>query len=404
MRLVFFSRTALGLALPVLLLASAAGAKTLIVGQPNTPCPDAQYSTIMAAVNAAAPHDRIRICPALYPEQVVITKPLTLVGVKERDVNRVLIQPSSFTALGNTVSVITVANTKDVVIENIAVDASKNGVTGCTPILAAVHYLNASGKLDGDAIFGAQLTSASSCSSFFGNGYGALIETDGSRPGPFEVTVASSSFHDFTRDGIVAQGSGLKVDIVGNSFTGVGPSSGSLQFSVFVLNGTLGIIKGNTMSEGNCGSIDPNTCINLRSEGPVLRAAADGSTIEENVITKVQFGIFLNGGNRYRVLNNIVTSIDAGEAIQINAGITNSLIANNLIMNGSVATETCGIFDDPQAGNANNNFVNNTVNDAYCGVAFVSEDRVVGGRYLNTLYDVLDVDFFPTALPPPVEP
>lgn len=56
-------------------------AATLNVGQPNTSCPNAEYTTIGAAVKAAAPGDVIDIWPALYPEQLVITKPLTLRGV-----------------------------------------------------------------------------------------------------------------------------------------------------------------------------------------------------------------------------------------------------------------------------------------------------------------------------------
>src|SRR5262249_1972136 len=39
-----------------------------------------QYSTIGAAVAAAAPGDTIKVDPGLYTEVVTVTKPLTLVG------------------------------------------------------------------------------------------------------------------------------------------------------------------------------------------------------------------------------------------------------------------------------------------------------------------------------------
>ena len=52
----------------------------------------------MEAVHAAAPGDVIEICPALYPEQLIITKPLVLRGVLTQvngnDVERVLLQPA----------------------------------------------------------------------------------------------------------------------------------------------------------------------------------------------------------------------------------------------------------------------------------------------------------------------
>jgi nitrous oxidase accessory protein NosD len=51
-----------------------------IVGQANTPCPNAQYTTIKDAVHVVDPGDVIEICPALYSEQLIITKRLTLRG------------------------------------------------------------------------------------------------------------------------------------------------------------------------------------------------------------------------------------------------------------------------------------------------------------------------------------
>src|SRR5580700_7386605 len=43
--------------------------------------PGQQYSTIQAAVTAATPGSTVNICPGTYPEQVLITKNLHLVGV-----------------------------------------------------------------------------------------------------------------------------------------------------------------------------------------------------------------------------------------------------------------------------------------------------------------------------------
>ena len=88
-----------------------------------------------AAINAAAPGDMIEICAALYPEQLVISKPLTLRGVRDNvagnEVNRVLLQPSLQDIQDLPVeAVITVMNTWGVSIENLAIDASRNSVQG----------------------------------------------------------------------------------------------------------------------------------------------------------------------------------------------------------------------------------------------------------------------------------
>src|SRR5947199_5070662 len=145
------------LAIAVLGPACIASAHTLTVGHSNTPCPHPQFTTIAAAIAAAAPGDVIDICPALYPEQLLITKKLTLRGIQVNDVNRILVQPTSMTNLGGLPSqaVITIANTGDVKIVNLAIDASNNAVTGCDTSLAAVHFLNSSGELRNSAVSGA---------------------------------------------------------------------------------------------------------------------------------------------------------------------------------------------------------------------------------------------------------
>src|ERR1022692_2619968 len=71
---------------------------TYVVGAPNTPCPGANFSTIGAALNVVVDGDTIEVCPAAYPEQVVITKPVTLVGIAWNGVGRAVIQPTTLTA------------------------------------------------------------------------------------------------------------------------------------------------------------------------------------------------------------------------------------------------------------------------------------------------------------------
>ena len=53
------------------------------------------FTSIQGAVNAVPPGSTIKICPASYPEQVVINKNLTLVGVNSGSAdNPVLVIPA----------------------------------------------------------------------------------------------------------------------------------------------------------------------------------------------------------------------------------------------------------------------------------------------------------------------
>lgn len=389
-------------------------AKTLTVGQPNTSggeatCAHALYTTIGAAIAAASPGDVIAICPALYPEQLVISMPLTLLGVSINGVDRALIQPASLNAVNGYASVITVMNTSGVTIQNLAIDASLNTVSGCSPTLTAVHFFNASGEVLTDAISGAQLQDVSTCSGLFGNGFGVRVDNDGSLPGPFDVSIAHSSIHDYTQDGIYVLGPGsgvsdalVNVNIAGNSIFGIGPASGTLQFGVF-LNGAVGQITGNRISEGTCGALSLSDCYNLRSEGVTLRSVGAGTLVDGNIISNVQSGIFMNGVTGTKVTNNVISNIEGLDGMDME-GVTDSTIQGNTVFSAlPVSNYSCGIWENTGTGISGNTIANNTVNDAYCGVAYVTADHVGSGWYFNTLYTTFNTDLNPDG-PPAVEP
>ena len=54
---------------------AAAGSRTLIVDDDKQQCPNAAFTSINAAITAAAPGDQIRVCPGLYSEVVIVDKP-----------------------------------------------------------------------------------------------------------------------------------------------------------------------------------------------------------------------------------------------------------------------------------------------------------------------------------------
>lgn len=399
-----------------LVFAASSSAATLMVGKSTAGCPTAQYANITAAVNAAAPGDQIDICPALYPEQLVITKPLTLRGVNVQGIDRVLLQPSSLKAVGSLPfqAVVTVMNTRGVVIQNLAIDAGNNTVSGCNIALAGIHFYNASGTVDNNAVFGAQLANPQSCTSLlFGNGFG--VQVDASQSEPQNVSIKNNSIHDFTSKGILVVGSGITAEIAGNSVSGKGPSVGVLQFGIFIANGAVGLVRSNVITEGNCGTLSNSDCFNVRSEGVTLRAVGDGTVIDRNIISNAQSGIFINGANRAQVSGNLITNIDALSGIDIQGSasgfFTNSLIDGNTIsnvgpinQNCSVNEECCAINEYFGTGVSGNTIRNTIVNDAYCGVAHVAADHVESLTTYNTLYRELNSDLYPDSFPPATEP
>jgi hypothetical protein len=108
-------------------------------------------------------------------------------------------------------------------------------------------------------------------------------------------------------------------------------------------------------------------------------------------------------------------NIDALDGIDIqgtaSGSFSNSVISGNTIshvfpiaMTSAVNESGCGIHEATGTGVTHNLIVDNTINDAYCGVAYVSSDNPFAGSYFNTLYNTLNADQYPNAFPPPVEP
>lgn len=90
MRRVFVSVVVWGVAGLILLVPGAnAAPSTLVVDKDKVQCPNATFTSIQAAVSAAAPGDTVLVCPDLYTEDVTVDKALTVIAKRdERDPRR----------------------------------------------------------------------------------------------------------------------------------------------------------------------------------------------------------------------------------------------------------------------------------------------------------------------------
>ncbi|MET7808857.1 right-handed parallel beta-helix repeat-containing protein [Micromonospora chersina] len=79
-KIVILALAALSAVVPVSTGASAAEATRLVVDDDGQQCGGANFTTIQAAVDAAAVGDTVHVCPGRYTERVVVNKPLTIRG------------------------------------------------------------------------------------------------------------------------------------------------------------------------------------------------------------------------------------------------------------------------------------------------------------------------------------
>jgi hypothetical protein len=93
------------------------------------------FSTIQSAVNAAPAGSVIQVCPGAYPEQVVISEPLTLIGVTDGTGNAAvitvpgggLVQNATSSIEGPVAVQLLVTNTVEVTVQNLTIDGTGGG-------------------------------------------------------------------------------------------------------------------------------------------------------------------------------------------------------------------------------------------------------------------------------------
>src|SRR5215469_4702147 len=299
MRQIFCSVAALVLVLGPMTVrpqVAHAAVPVIVVGTKSAACPDAQFSKIQDAVNAASPGTVIRICPGTYPEQVSITIALSLQGE-----NGVVIEPSHVAV--NTMStfsgaplapIILVKDTTDVDIQGVIVDGANNDITACGADFIGILYQNASGEVKRVAVRNIKLsTTLSGCQS--GN---AILVQSGSA-GMSVVDVADSSIHDYQKNGITANEVGTQVQIEDNVVTGSGPTPGAAQNGIQIGFGADGSISRNTVANHIW-----SPCVSLEScdftADDILVFQSDGVSVEQNVAGISQTGIAIAANHAHR--------------------------------------------------------------------------------------------------------
>ena len=376
MRQIFSSVAALALVLgPITVAPQVAHAQTpvSVVGTKSAACPDAQFSTIQAAVDHASPGTVIRICPGTYPEQVSITKALSLQGE-----SGVVIEPSSVedNAMDGLAPIIRVAGATDVHISDVIVDGTNSGPTACGPTFIGILYKNASGDVKSVAVRNVKLsTSLNGCQS----GLAILIQS--ASGGMSVVDVADSSIHDYQKNGITADGSGTEVQIENNVVTGVGATTGAAQNGIQISSGAGGSISKNTVANhiwSPCVSVTSCEAIGI----DILVFQSDSVSVEQNVAGISQTGIAIVANHATVIQNQVFnTLIFDGAALTGND--------NNASYNSITHSAEAGVSIE-----GNNNLVRvNRINEAAFGVlkAAGSTGNVINRNVIsNALVSVQD--------------
>jgi parallel beta-helix repeat protein len=317
-------------------------------------------------VNAASSGATIDVCQGTYPEQVLITIPLTLTGIADGTAdNPVVTVPAGGVVANATVSPrgtaystaaqLLIQNTSGVTVAGLSVQGTDSGVTNCNTGIVGIYYQNASGTVSDVSV--QNQVGFTKC----GLGLGVYVETDGTASS--KVTIENNVIRFTSGLDIGATGTGTTVTISGNSVIG---DSISEDNGIYVAGGATGTVSDNiimnfTNPKDTLGNIDDGLCgIQITNSSNV--------TISGNTVGNTNCGISMYAGTSLTITKNELISTVDNDGIYV-CGNSN-LVQENTVRGSANA----GIRLDNTAANSctafgnSNTITKNTINGSCIGV------------------------------------
>jgi len=405
----------LALALAACFVLPAAHATTVAVGS----CTNfINFSTIGEAVAHVPSGSTIQVCPGTYPEQVNITKKLTLEGIT--GATAAVIVPPAGGLVQNGVDIfdypvaaqIFVASaTGSVTIKGLTVDGTGNNIAGCgAPTLEGIYFQNTSGTIEDNAVrnqYQTDYVDYGGCQ----NGLAINVESTTSSS---VVTVSYNSVRAYQKNGITATGAstgptspGPAMTIKNNYIEGLGATAMNWPASGCCTAGENGIQIG----FGASGTVTNNTVNdNIWSGGAaasgILIYASHGVIVTTNEVNSAQFGIapatdfylfcplapnsYCGTADGTTITGNKIAGTQIADAIDACSN-SNTITSNTIYgsaQSGIHFDDTCTTATGGVSGNGNS-AGSNTINEACAGVLLGTGTGNSPGT--NTLYNVSNI-------------
>jgi parallel beta-helix repeat protein len=354
-------------------------------GSPNEP-------TIQQAVNAVAVGGTVNVCPGTYPEQVLITRNVTVTGVANGNADAAVITSPATGVVVNTADLspppssalpvaaqILVQNAKAVNISNLTVDGSNNQIAACAPDIRGIYYQNSSGTISEVAtrnqVLAAGLTGCQA-------GQGIFVQSSYSGAGyataSANVTIKNSSVSNFQKNGITIDGPKANGTVTFNSITGQGPTTGAAENGVQISDGAAGCVTDNAIVD-NVWAPDVFGDTGDAAAG-ILIYGSEHILVQNNIVGTTQFGIVTvtdpvygssavnpqGLGDHATITSNVVINTLFYDAIDICSN--DNSITGNKVFNAAES----GIHLDSTCGSTGlgNTVSNNTVNESCAGILY----------------------------------
>jgi parallel beta-helix repeat protein len=321
--------------------AQAASAKVITVDDNGLDCRKADFSSIQAAVNAAAPGDTIKVCAGTYNEQVTI--PAGKNGLTLR----------SHTPLAAIIKAPPVMiNEKAIVLvraaQNVTIDAFTITGPGGGPCDSIRYGVRVDGG--GSAVITHNHITEIRDNPFSGCQNGNAIQVGRQFEGQVGTAkIIKNKIDRYQKTSVIVDGAGSGAEVRDNDITGVGPTPTIAQNGIQISRNATASVQGNEVSQNQYA---PQT---VASAGILIFQTAGGITVSHNTVSHNDESVYLIDSSALTVEHNKISD-NTFDGIGLD-GVTGSVVAHNF-------SERNG-FDGIWVGSnsANNNITNNQMDD-----------------------------------------
>ena len=363
------------LALLVALISGQAFSSTATVGL----CagPGTHYLTIQEAVNAVSAGSTIKVCPGTYPEQITITRNLTLIGIASGTSDAAVVSvPANGLVTNNVVDIFGFPTAAQIFVQNsavtishLSVDGANDGLTDCSIDAIGIYYQNSSGTITNNAVRNVLLpTGLQGCQ----DGLAINVESNTGSP---SITISNNSVRNYDKNGITASGPGTAgigpiVTITGNTVVGLGATTVTAQNGIQVGLGATGKVTSNFVTDDIY--TNPSNCAPCTGASGILIYASAGVNVSSNTVESTQFGIvpvtdpnFGGPANATTIKSNHIGGTQTFDAIDLCSD--GNTVQSNLIYGSSQDGVHLDDSCSPSTG-SNNTVTSNTINEGCAGI------------------------------------
>jgi hypothetical protein len=349
------------LAVVVLAVSAPLQALNYEVGGCKTGSGYLNFTTISAAVAGVPAGATIFVCPGVYPEQVTITQPLTLQGIRSGNANRAVIAIKPNGAVVPNVTIGGQPYYAQVLVQNVSPAGAVNitGITvdgaganaGCSTLtLAGILYDSSTTGTVNEVTARNQVNND-------GCGWGILLYNGSSTNET--ITVENSSFH-----GQGAVGGGI--------WTNAAPSS---TLTATVNGNFLSNAGGNAILAGTNGGISGNLVTSSTQAGACAICAFGPQVVSGNTLADDAEGLAIEG--------SYPTAVESNKLSNVGTAILNFSNVTTPIKSNTIKNTVCAI-DFYSGASSSGPISGNIINDSQYGFAEWSGPTITG----NSLYNI----------------